>query len=109
MSEPVSNPLAPEQALKRPLEGEQLEEAHPPYPSLPEDSAVTKAEKVQRNGENVEEHGLESEEPTAKRVKLEHPELESSSLAQLKAGPEAEAVKADRREKVRGIALVKPE
>jgi tRNA-dihydrouridine synthase 3 len=109
MSEPLSRPLALEQALKRPLEGEQWEEAHHPQPILPEDSAVTKAEKVERNGESVEEHELESEEPAAKRVKLGHPELESSSLAQCKARPETEAVKADRREKVKGIALVKPE
>jgi tRNA-dihydrouridine synthase 3 len=109
MSEPATNPFAPEQALKRPLEGEQLEEAHPPQPILPEDSAVTKAEKVERNGENVQEHELESEEPAAKRVKLGHSELESSSLAQFEAGPETEAVKVDRREKVKGIALVKPE
>jgi tRNA-dihydrouridine synthase 3 len=109
MSEPVSNPLAQEQAIKNPLEGEQLEDPHPPQPILPEDSAVTKAEKVERNGENVKEHELDSEEPAAKRVKLGHPELESSSLNQFKAGPETEAVKADRREKVKGIALVKPE
>jgi tRNA-dihydrouridine synthase 3 len=109
MSKPVSNPLAPEQALNHPLEGEQLEEAHTPHLILPEDSAVTKAEKVERNGENIERHELDPEGPAAKRAKLGHPELESSSLAQFKAGPETEAVKTDRREKVKGIALVKPE
>jgi tRNA-dihydrouridine synthase 3 len=113
MSEPVSNPLAPEQAFKRPLEGEQLEEAHPPQPILPQDSAVTKAEKAERNGANAEAHGMNSEEPAAKRVKLHQPETESSPNVSIQtldySKPETESLKADKREKVKGIALVKPE
>jgi tRNA-dihydrouridine synthase 3 len=113
MSEQVSNPLGPEQALKRHLEGEQLEEAHPPQPIVPEDSAVTEAEKVERNGENAEVHELNSEEPVAKRVKLDQPEMETppsfSDQTLDYNKPETESLKADKREKVKGIALVKPE
>jgi tRNA-dihydrouridine synthase 3 len=123
MTEPVANPLAPEQALKRPLEGGQLEEGHPRQPILPEDSAVTKAEKVERNGVNAGEHKLKSEEPAAKRVKLNLPEMETFTnlchqspegytpgpLAQLNAEPETETLQTYQREKVKGIALVKPE
>ena len=100
MGEEISNPLAPEQSLKRPLEGEQLEEAHPPQPIFPEDSAVTKAEKIERNGVNWHDGeeapvATEVSEPPPKRVKVEQ--------------RETEAPKADARDKVKGIALVKPE
>jgi hypothetical protein len=77
--------------------------------STPPTTHFTRRLSGDESREGVEEHELESEEPAAKRVKLGHPEVESSSLAQFKAGPETEAVKADRREKVKGIALVKPE
>jgi tRNA-dihydrouridine synthase 3 len=100
MAGEVPNPLAPEQSLKRPFEGEQLEEAHPPQPIFPEDSAVTKAEKIERNGVNG--HTAEapaaveaSGEPPSKRVKVEE--------------QKEDAPKVDTRDKVKGIALVKPE
>jgi len=90
-----------------------LDEARPPQPILPEDSAVTKAEKVERNGANAEAHELNSEEPAAKRVKLDQPETESSPNFSNQTldynKPETESLKADKREKVKGIALVKPE
>jgi tRNA-dihydrouridine synthase 3 len=63
------NPVDGSQSLKRPLEGEQTEEAHPPQPILAEDSAVTKAEKVERHG--AVEGSEETAEPSAKRTKLE--------------------------------------
>ncbi len=85
----MPNPLEPTQSLKRPLEGEQLEEAHLPRPVLPEDSAVTKAEKIERNGVNGRG------EPAAKKVKVEQEE---------DVAPEA-----SKRQKVKGIASVKPE
>ena len=88
----VPKPSEPAQPLKRALEGEQLEKAYAPQPVLPEDSAVTKAE-VERNGPQQED--TSSEEPSAKRVKLEQTEVE--------------AAKVDSRNKVKGIALVKPE
>lgn len=100
MTDEVPNPLAPEQSLKRPLEGQQLEEAHPPQPIFPEDSAVTKAEKIERNGANGHTADAPagvaaSDEPPPKRVKVEE--------------QEEEAPKVDTRDKVKGIALVKPE
>ena len=102
MDEEISHPLAPEQSLKRPLEGEQLEEAHPPQPIFPEDSAVTKAEKIERNGANGHAVGVaeapvtsDVSEPPPKRVKVEE--------------QRTEAPKVDARDKVKGIALVKPE
>jgi tRNA-dihydrouridine synthase 3 len=113
MSEPVSNPLVPEQAFERPLEGEQLKEAPPPQPILPQDSAVTRAKKVERNGANAEAHGMNSEEPAAKRVKLDQPETGSSPNFSNQtldySKPETESLGADKREKVKGIALIKPE
>ncbi|TVY59509.1 tRNA-dihydrouridine(47) synthase [NAD(P)(+)], partial [Lachnellula cervina] len=100
MTEEIPNPIAPEYSLKRPLEGQQLEEAHPPQPIFPEDSAVTKAEKIERNGVNADaveaaEPPVTSEAsgPPSKRIKVES----------------AEAPKVDARDKVKGIALVKPE
>lgn len=100
MSEPASNPLDPEKPLKRPASGEQLEEAHPPQPILPGDSAMTKAEKVERNGAD------EFEGPSAKRVKREH---EDTSALATKTEHQNEAPKIDSCDKVRGIAKIKSE
>jgi len=96
MADQVPNPLDPIQSLKRPSEREQIEEAHPPQPVLPEDSAVTKSEKLERNGPSADDNTVISDphEPAAKRVKLNGPE---------------ESSKMDPRDKVKGIALVKPE
>jgi tRNA-dihydrouridine synthase 3 len=96
------NPLAPEQSLKRPAEAQPEKEAHPPQPIFEEDSAVTKAEKVERHGPEVAFGNAvaedEFEESPAKRLKLEPDPTTNTELP-----------KADAREKVKGIALVKPE
>jgi tRNA-dihydrouridine synthase 3 len=92
MADHIPNPVETSASLKRPLEGVQLEEAHPHQPILQEDSAVTKAEKVERNGSI--EKPLNSEGPASKKVKLEGSE---------------EKIQSDSRVKVHGIALVKPE
>jgi tRNA-dihydrouridine synthase 3 len=104
MPEQLSNPADPEQSLKRPLNEEQLAEAHPPLPSfiLEENSAVTKAEKVESNGVNVKGKILDTAEPAAKRVKMGEP---VEGLAE--NGHEKKKI--DSRDKVKGIALVKPE
>lgn len=67
-----SNPVEPSQPLKRPINGEQIEPAHPPQPIYEEDSAITKAEKIERNGSVNEDNGSEAAfgEPAAKRVKI---------------------------------------
>ena len=91
--------LDPNQSLKRPLEQEQFENAHSPKAVPTEGSAVTKVEKFERNGVN----GLDSvtstpdpaEEPAQKKVKLDVPESATPKM--------------DARDKVKGIALVKPE
>jgi hypothetical protein len=90
----IPNPLEPIQPLKRPLEVEQKEEAHPPQPIFDEDSAVTKAEKVERNGTNGDAATLVSSEPASKRAKLDQPE---------------EVPKVDARDRVKGVASVKAE
>ncbi|KAF8846799.1 tRNA-dihydrouridine(47) synthase [NAD(P)(+)] [Acephala macrosclerotiorum] len=109
MTEHIPNSLEPVSSLKRILDGEQTEAAHPPQPLFP-DSAVTKAEKVERNWTKAEDDSLnlgnsatKNEEssdladgPAAKRIKLE-------------PQPNGEDAKVDTREKVKGIALVKPE
>jgi len=73
MDSGVPNPINPEVNLKRPLDGEQSEEAHPPQPILAADSAVTQAEKVERNGASVPADSSLLGERASKRVKLEQP------------------------------------
>lgn len=86
----------PEETLKRSLETD-VKPEYPPQTILPEDSAVTKIEKAERNGSIKQE---DSEEPAAKRVKIEQHE----------AAPNGNGNPAtDSRDKVRGVALVKPE
>jgi tRNA-dihydrouridine synthase 3 len=101
MSEQLSNPADPEQSLKRSI-GLVEDPASPPQPIFPEDSAVTKAEKVERNGVSLTERNLDVQGPAAKRVKME-----GSKEGVVENG--AEEKKVDSREKVKGIALVKTE
>ena len=98
MSEQFPNLADSEQLLKRPI-GLLSEEKQP---VLPQDSAVTKAEKIERNGANGNSDDLEGQEPVAKRVKME---------GQVKAVAEngTKEKKVDSRDKVKGIALVKTE
>ncbi|KAF7961073.1 hypothetical protein EAE96_000740 [Botrytis aclada] len=93
MADETPNPVDPSQSLKRPLDGEKLEEAHPPQPILPEDSAVTKAEKVERNGTNGD--SVDNGEPSAKRAKIEEQNVKPTAT--------------DSRDRIRGIAPVKAE
>ena len=97
----ISNPLAPELSLKRPAEGHP-EKAHPPQPIFEEDSAVTKAEKVERHGPEVANGNAAAEDV-----------FEESPAKRMKLGPDStssiQAPETDVREKVKGIALVKPE
>jgi tRNA-dihydrouridine synthase 3 len=101
MSEQLSNPADPEQSLKRSI-GLVEDPPNPPQPIFPEDSAVTKAEKVERNGVTLTEGDLDGQEPAAKRVKVE-----DSKEGVVNNG--AEEKKVDSRDKVKGIALVKTE
>lgn len=113
MTDQVPNPLHPEKPLKRPLEEEQKEEAHPPQPIFPEDSAITKAEKVERNGAKAKNGSSSSAEATQRTQK-------EDADRDLEDGPAAKRVKrefhengkdskVDTREKIKGIALVKSE
>ncbi|RAL67904.1 hypothetical protein DID88_008629 [Monilinia fructigena] len=95
MADEIPNPVEPSQSLKRPLDGEQLEGAHPPQPILPEDSSITKAEKLERNGPNVD--SVSNGEPSAKRVKTEDQDQKTT------------ATDSASRERVRGIAPIKAE
>jgi hypothetical protein len=101
MSEQLSNPADPEQLLKRSI-GLVEDPANPPQPIFPEDSAVTKAEKVERNGVILTEGNLDGQEPAAKRFKMD-----DLIKGVVKNG--AEEKKVDSRDKVKGIALVKTE
>jgi hypothetical protein len=92
----VSNPSEPTQSLKRPLNGGQLEQAHLPQQALGEDSAVTKAEKV----ELADTYDLGSSDPSLppiKRVKLDSDKTDEQQK------------EVDARNKVKGVALVKEE
>jgi tRNA-dihydrouridine synthase 3 len=97
----IANPLAPDQSLKRPAEA-QPEKAHPPQPIFEEDSAVTKAEKVERHGPEIALGDASAEdvfeESPAKRLKLAADTTTNADVSNT-----------DAREKVKGIALVKPE
>lgn len=64
----LTNPLNPSETLKRPLDSEQ-EVAHPPQPPFEQDSAVTKAEKVERHG--FDHISPVDATPAAKRAKTE--------------------------------------
>lgn len=75
---PPPNPLDPSTTLVPPPLDTQLEEAHPPQPPLPEDSAVTKAEKFERHGQIKQTSCTDDiEAPAAKRVKV-HDDASSS-------------------------------
>lgn len=65
-----ANPLDPTEPLQRPPPHVVSDEAHPPQPLFPEDSAVTKAEKLERNGPGTDALN-DYAEPPAKRVRLE--------------------------------------
>ncbi|KAM3065900.1 tRNA-dihydrouridine synthase 3 [Clarireedia jacksonii] len=80
MADEVINPVEPSQPLKRPLDGEQLEEAHPPQPILPGDSATTKAEQVERNGVT---DSFGNGEPAAKKARLDAPEADSQPTSEV--------------------------
>lgn len=84
------------QKLKRSFENETKPE-YPQQTILPEDSTVTKMEKLERN-ESLKQEA--SEEPAAKRVKIEQSEGNQD-------GDEKPLV--DSRDKVRGVAMVKHE
>ena len=94
----VPNPSEPAQLLKRPLNGELLEEAQP---GLAEDSAVTKAEKAKRHcadfGNIYDPEESDLFLPPTKRVKLDS------------GVPDDQLRRADARDKVKGVALVKEE
>jgi len=66
----ATNPLDPSDLLQRPPPHTVTEEAHPPQPIFEEDSAVTKAEKLERNGPGADAAD-DYAEPPAKRVRLE--------------------------------------
>jgi tRNA-dihydrouridine synthase 3 len=94
MDTQVPNSLEPEQSLKRPFEEAPSKDGHSSQPILPEDSAVTKAEKVVGNGVEEEQEMVAPQSPMKKR------RLDPES---------AEGPKIDARDKVKGIALVKAE
>jgi tRNA-dihydrouridine synthase 3 len=94
MDTQVPNPLEPNQAIKRPLSHETTLQNSQSQPVLPEDSAVTKAEKVVGSGTEEETTVEEAESPVKRRKLNSEP---------------AEYPNGDARDKVKGIALVKAE
>ncbi|KAL8720803.1 MAG: hypothetical protein Q9225_002398 [Loekoesia sp. 1 TL-2023] len=97
----TSNPLAPQQRLKAPSTVEEVErEAHPQNTIFSVDSAVTKAEKIERHG------GLDDDfqESPMKRVKIEAPSAPAAPDA-----PEAGSNGVTKSERRKGVAPIKPE
>ena len=92
MSDSASNLLASDQSLEEPVKDGQLD---PPESIFPEDSAVTKAEKRERNRTEVHQDPIDSVYSASKRVKMSENGLDEQ--------------KVDSRDKVKGIALVKTE
>lgn len=114
MADHIPNPVDPEKSLKRPADGEQKEEAHPPQPIFPEDSAITKAEKVERNGIKVEDDSSTLAKTSTKRTNeadADTPMEDAPSAKRVKVETQEndDDMKVDTREKIKGIALVKPE
>lgn len=100
MADKSQDPANLVESVKRPAESELSQEPStaPTQPVLPAATAATEGDKLESNGAvgNGAQAAPEgSEEPAAKRVKLDE--------------PEAVAPKTDARDKVRGITLVKPE
>jgi tRNA-dihydrouridine synthase 3 len=87
---PEANGSGP--SLKRSLEEQQLEPLSTEQPILPGDSTITKAEKIESQAIE-EEKSSRAESPSRKRARISSPD-----------GP-----KTDGRERVKGIAPVKPE
>jgi len=78
-----TNPLDPSEALHRPPPSINTEEAHP-QPVFPEDSAVTKAEKLERYGPGTDANDYA--EPPTKRVRLDGDEpVRIKGMAPIKA------------------------
>ena len=69
-AKPHSNPLNPDERLEPSTADETTKQANPQADILPGDSELTKAEKVERHGEDSNANG-DFEEPTAKRRKLD--------------------------------------
>jgi hypothetical protein len=95
------NPSETPQSLKRPLDVVLADEPQTPRPVQPNDPAAAEANEVKANGVNgtkgVHQETSDSREPASKRVKLDDGKSASESQ------------KADARDKVKGVALVKEE
>jgi tRNA-dihydrouridine synthase 3 len=85
MGDQIPDPLDSEGGLKRQLEEERPEDIHPSQPTTTGDPMVTTTETAEGNGIH---------EPASKRVKIDQSE---------------QTPRVDARDKVRGIALIKPE
>ena len=88
----TTNPLNPSEPLKRPLEIDE-QNPNPPQVPFPEDTATTKAEKVERHG------FTEYDSQPAKRVKIDTEDVPSKTVP----APDAIA------ERKRGSAPIKAE
>ena len=74
----IQNSISPEEPLKPELAELEEEVAHPSRPITEEDSAITKAEEIERHGSLNGNHDLDGPDvPPAKRIKLapDHGEL----------------------------------
>lgn len=89
----ATNPLDPSELLQRPPLNVVTEPAHNPQPVYPEDSSVTIAEKLERNGPGADTTD-ESLEPPAKRARLDTNEDQPATTPP---------------ERRKGVAAVKPE
>ncbi len=118
MTDPIPNPVGLQESPKRPLDADQQEAAHPPKPVLLEELATKYSEEIEKNGVKASRETVALEEPSAKRVKVGEPNRSLSTAEQdrhrgesgadLQAGT-VEDKMTNSREKVKGIALVKPE
>jgi len=96
-----ADPSETPQSLKRPLNIVLADEPQTPQPIQPKHSAAAETNGVKANGVNetngVRQETSDSGEPASKRVKLDDDR------------PAAESQRADARDKVNGVALVKEE
>ena len=105
--------LAPD-SLQRSLEGAQLQGAIS-QSTLPEDPAVNNTAEAVRNGTiDQDQDGEFDSERAAKRLKLDQSNPDALPVSTIGgeeggAAAEADTPKVDSREKVKGVAQVKPE
>lgn len=103
---PQNNPMNPEERLESSTADSSTKRAHPQSSILPGDSELTKAEKVERHGDEHDSTTASGDitEPSAKRRRLD-----GEPTADAEAGRAAEPTREDTHGRKKGVAPIKKE